>query len=166
MTRPAENRNKNKFYEFHGDKGHNKNECIHLRKQIEEVVKSGQLSHLVKEIKQGGKRGEQTKTAKKGEAPNNEKATEIFMVQPWQRITRQKTTQSFSANLEISFSTLGDNSGQETPIVIEAEVEGHIIHRMFVDGRSAVTPPKSCRNRKVTMGCYVKVQKSRYRKRP
>ncbi|GKD75013.1 hypothetical protein Tco_1333295 [Tanacetum coccineum] len=32
MTRPAENRNKNKFYEFHGDKGHNKNECIHLRK--------------------------------------------------------------------------------------------------------------------------------------
>ncbi|GKA76185.1 reverse transcriptase domain-containing protein [Tanacetum coccineum] len=137
MTGPAENQNKNKFYEFHGDKGHSTDECIHLRRQIEEAVKSGQLSHLVKEIKQGGKRGEHTKAAKKGEAPNKEKAMEIFMVQPWQRITRQKTTQSFSTDQEISFLTLGDNSGQETPIVIETEVEGHLIHRMYVDGGSA-----------------------------
>ncbi|GJY49943.1 reverse transcriptase domain-containing protein [Tanacetum coccineum] len=137
MTGPAENRNKNKFCEFHGDKGHSTDECIHLRRQIEEAVKSGQLSHLVKEIKQGGKRGEHAKAAKKGEAPNKEKATAIFMVQPWQRMTRQKTTQSFSTDQEISFSTLGDNSGQETPIVIEAEVEGHLIHRMYVDGGSA-----------------------------
>nr|GFA10768.1 reverse transcriptase domain-containing protein [Tanacetum cinerariifolium] len=34
-----ENQNKNKFCEFYGDKGHNTNECIHLRKQIEEAVK-------------------------------------------------------------------------------------------------------------------------------
>ncbi|GJY01717.1 reverse transcriptase domain-containing protein [Tanacetum coccineum] len=137
MTGPVENRNKNKFCEFHGDKGHSTNECIHLRKQIEEAVKSGQLSHFVKEIKQGGKRGEQAKTAKKGEAPNKEKATAIFMVQPWQRITRQKTTQSFFADQEISFSPLRNNGGQETPIVVEAEVEGHLIHRMYVDGGSA-----------------------------
>ncbi|GJU27696.1 hypothetical protein Tco_1166317 [Tanacetum coccineum] len=52
MTGPAENRNKNKFCEFHGDKGHNTDECIHLRKQIEEAVKSGQLSHPIKDIKQ------------------------------------------------------------------------------------------------------------------
>ncbi|GJX59923.1 reverse transcriptase domain-containing protein [Tanacetum coccineum] len=93
MTGPAENRNKNKF-------------C--------------QLSHLIKEIKQGGKRGEQAKTAKKGEAPNKDKVTTIFMVQPWQRMTRQKTTHSFSTDNENSFPTLRDNNGQETPIVIEA----------------------------------------------
>ncbi|GJZ97989.1 hypothetical protein Tco_0670442 [Tanacetum coccineum] len=74
MTGPVENRNKNKFYKFHGDKGHNTDECIHIRRQIEEAVKSGQPSHLVKEIKQGGKRGEQAKVAKKEEAPNKEKA--------------------------------------------------------------------------------------------
>ncbi|GKD66450.1 reverse transcriptase domain-containing protein [Tanacetum coccineum] len=55
MTRPAENRNMNKFYEFHEDKGYNTDECIHLRRQIKEAVMSGQPSHLVKEIKQGGK---------------------------------------------------------------------------------------------------------------
>nr|GEZ86364.1 reverse transcriptase domain-containing protein [Tanacetum cinerariifolium] len=31
----------------------------------------------------------------------------------------------------------GDNSGQETLIVIEAEVEGHLIHRMYMEGGSA-----------------------------
>ncbi|GKG19578.1 reverse transcriptase domain-containing protein, partial [Tanacetum coccineum] len=30
-----------------------------------------------------------------------------------------------------------NNGGQETPIVIEAEGEGHLIHRMYVDGGSA-----------------------------
>ncbi|GJT92022.1 hypothetical protein Tco_1080867 [Tanacetum coccineum] len=137
MTGPAENINKNKFCEFHDDKGHNIDECIHLRRQIKEAVKSGQLSHLIKEIKQGGKRAEQAKTAKKREAPSKDKATTIFMVQPWQRMTRQKTTQSFSTDKEISFPTLGGNNGQETPIIIEAEIEGHLIHRMYVDGGSA-----------------------------
>ncbi|GJU34171.1 hypothetical protein Tco_1182525 [Tanacetum coccineum] len=77
---PAENQNKNKFCEFHRDKGHNTDEYIHLRRQIKEAVKSGQLSHLVKQIKQRGRKGEQAKAAKKGEAPNKEKATTIFMV--------------------------------------------------------------------------------------
>nr|GEY09510.1 reverse transcriptase domain-containing protein [Tanacetum cinerariifolium] len=129
-ARPAENRNKNKFCEFHRDKGHNTDECIHIRKQIEEAVKSGQLSHLVKKIKQGGKRGEHIKTVKKRKPPNKEKATAIFMVQPWQRITRQKTTHSFFVDQEISFSRLRNNDGQENSIVIKAEVEGHLIHRM------------------------------------
>nr|GEY60529.1 reverse transcriptase domain-containing protein [Tanacetum cinerariifolium] len=44
-TGPAENRNKNKFCEFHREKGHSTDECIHLRRQIEEAVKSGQLLH-------------------------------------------------------------------------------------------------------------------------
>ncbi|GJU34168.1 reverse transcriptase domain-containing protein [Tanacetum coccineum] len=80
MAGPAENQNKNKFCEFHRDKGHNTDEYIHLRRQIKEAVKSGQLSHLVKQIKQRGRKGEQAKAAKKGEATIKEKATTIFMV--------------------------------------------------------------------------------------
>ncbi|GJW51165.1 hypothetical protein Tco_0092516 [Tanacetum coccineum] len=38
MSGPVENLNKNKFCEFHGDKGHITDKCIHLRKQIEEAV--------------------------------------------------------------------------------------------------------------------------------
>ncbi|GJX34120.1 hypothetical protein Tco_0245677 [Tanacetum coccineum] len=79
MSGPAENQNKNKFCEFHRDKGHNTDECIHLKKQIDEEVKSGQLSHLIKELKQGNNKGEHAKADKKRETFGKEKATAIFM---------------------------------------------------------------------------------------
>ncbi|GKC22792.1 hypothetical protein Tco_1024942 [Tanacetum coccineum] len=52
MSSSAENLNKNKFCEFHGDKGHNTDDCIHLKKKMEESMKFGQLSHFIKELKQ------------------------------------------------------------------------------------------------------------------
>ncbi|GKB93788.1 hypothetical protein Tco_0979925 [Tanacetum coccineum] len=58
MSGLAENRNKNKFCEFHGDKGYSTDECIHLKKQIEEADRSGKLSHLIKKQKQGSNKGE------------------------------------------------------------------------------------------------------------
>ncbi|GKF99757.1 hypothetical protein Tco_0301448 [Tanacetum coccineum] len=64
MFGSAENPNKNKFCT---------DEYIHMKKQIEEAVKSGQLSHLIKELKQGSNKGEHPKTAKKGEISNKEK---------------------------------------------------------------------------------------------
>nr|GEX26566.1 hypothetical protein [Tanacetum cinerariifolium] len=44
-------RDMSKYYHFHEDYGHDSNDCRHLRTQIQEVVNSGQLSHLVKGIK-------------------------------------------------------------------------------------------------------------------
>ncbi|GKA87940.1 reverse transcriptase domain-containing protein [Tanacetum coccineum] len=52
MTTPVEKRNANKFCEFHGEVGHNTNECNHLRKQIEDMLKAGKLSHIIQELKQ------------------------------------------------------------------------------------------------------------------
>ncbi|GJR20347.1 hypothetical protein Tco_0968874, partial [Tanacetum coccineum] len=52
MTTPIEKRNHTKFCEFHGEVGHNTDECMHLKKQIEEILKAGKLSHLIKELKQ------------------------------------------------------------------------------------------------------------------
>ncbi|GJV98245.1 reverse transcriptase domain-containing protein [Tanacetum coccineum] len=66
--------------------GHSTDECMQLKKQIEELVRAGKLSHLIKEIKQGR---DQTKNGKK-EAPTKDKSLAIYMIQPWQRMTRQK----------------------------------------------------------------------------
>ncbi|GKA23906.1 reverse transcriptase domain-containing protein [Tanacetum coccineum] len=54
-----------------------------------------------------------------------------------QRVARQKITQSFSLSLEIPFPPLGDEDGAEGPMIIEAEIGGHFIHRIYVDGGSA-----------------------------
>ncbi|GJR16192.1 reverse transcriptase domain-containing protein [Tanacetum coccineum] len=91
MPTPVEKRNINKFYEFHGEVGHNTNECMHLKRQIEEVIKNGKLSHVIKELKQGSGK-DQPKVAKKGETSGKDKPLAILMVQPWQRVARQKIT--------------------------------------------------------------------------
>nr|GEY74530.1 reverse transcriptase domain-containing protein [Tanacetum cinerariifolium] len=77
--------------------GHNMDACMHLMKHIEEMLKAGKLSHLIKELKQNSGK-EQPKAAKKGETFGKDKALAILM----------------------------------------AEIGGHCIHRMYVDGGSAL----------------------------
>ncbi|GJV68247.1 reverse transcriptase domain-containing protein [Tanacetum coccineum] len=94
MVTPADKKISNKFCEFHNDKGHSTDECMQLKKQIEEL--------------------------------------------PWHRATRQKVTLSFAQVNEITFPPLSANKGTEGPLVIEAEIGGHAVHRMYVDGGSSM----------------------------
>ncbi|GKB55166.1 reverse transcriptase domain-containing protein [Tanacetum coccineum] len=128
----------NQKQNFKGSKivGHNTDECMHLRKQIEEMLKAGKLSYLIKELKQNNEK-EQPKVTKKRETFRKDKALAILMVQPWERVARQRITQSFSLNLEIFFPPLGEDEGTEGPMIIEAEIGGQCIHRMYMDGGSA-----------------------------
>nr|GEX75840.1 reverse transcriptase domain-containing protein [Tanacetum cinerariifolium] len=100
MVTPLEKRISNKFCEFHNDKGHSMDECMQLKKQIEELVRVGKLSHLIKETKHGRDHFERAK--------------------------------------EITFPPLTASSGTEGPLVIEAKMGGHTIHRMYVDGGSSM----------------------------
>nr|GEX28629.1 reverse transcriptase domain-containing protein [Tanacetum cinerariifolium] len=74
--------NNNKLCEFHRELGHNTDECMHLKRQIKELIKARKLSHVIKERKQGSGK-DQPKAAKKGEASRKDKALAILMVQPW-----------------------------------------------------------------------------------
>ncbi|GJX05860.1 reverse transcriptase domain-containing protein [Tanacetum coccineum] len=68
MVTPVEKRDPNKYCEFHADTGHSTDECMQLRKQIDEMIKSG------------------------------------------------------------------EEDGTEGPMIIEAEIGGHFVHRIYVDG--------------------------------
>ncbi|GJX84426.1 reverse transcriptase domain-containing protein [Tanacetum coccineum] len=130
MTTPVEKQNHTKFCEFHGEVWHNTDECMHLKKQIEEMLKAEKLSHLIKELKQNSGK-EQPKTVKKDETSGKDKALAILMIQPWERVARKKITQSFSPNTEILFPHLDEDEGTEGPMIIEAEIGGHCIHRQI-----------------------------------
>ncbi|GJY45570.1 reverse transcriptase domain-containing protein [Tanacetum coccineum] len=134
MTTPVEKRNANKFCEFHGEVGHNTNECNHLRKQIEDMLKAGKLSHIIRELKQSSGR-EQPK--KKGETSGKEKPQTILMIQSRQKAIRQRITQSFSPNPKMLFPHLRDDEGAEGPLIIKVEIGGHQVHRICVDGGSS-----------------------------
>ncbi|GKG57076.1 hypothetical protein Tco_0582427, partial [Tanacetum coccineum] len=67
-----------------------------------------------------------------------DKAAAIYMIQSWQRVTRQKVGQSFDRIREIVFPPLTASEGAEGPLVIEAEIGGHTVHHMYVVGSSAI----------------------------
>nr|GEV31964.1 reverse transcriptase domain-containing protein [Tanacetum cinerariifolium] len=68
--------------------------------QIEEIIKARELSHVIKELKQGK---DQPKMAKTGETSRKDKAMAILMVQP-----------------------LGEDNGVEGPMIIDAEIRGSL----------------------------------------
>ncbi|GJV93832.1 hypothetical protein Tco_1541645 [Tanacetum coccineum] len=100
--------------QFHGEVGHTTDECMHLKRQIEEMLKAEKLSHIIKELKQSNRK-DQTKAAKKGETSGKDKSLAILIVQPWQRIARRKITQTFSSESVISFPPLGMKMGRRVP---------------------------------------------------
>ncbi|KAJ0867694.1 hypothetical protein HanRHA438_Chr12g0566161 [Helianthus annuus] len=51
LPKSKRNENSTQFCEFHEEKGHHTNDCFQLKKRIEEAVKSGELAHLVKGVK-------------------------------------------------------------------------------------------------------------------
>nr|GEW58955.1 reverse transcriptase domain-containing protein [Tanacetum cinerariifolium] len=64
------------------------------------------------------------------------------------RIAKQRITQTFSQKTVISFPPLGENDGTEGPMIIEAEIGGHFVHRMYVDvGSSSKILYEHCFNR-------------------
>nr|GEY37017.1 reverse transcriptase domain-containing protein [Tanacetum cinerariifolium] len=113
-----------------GQKGHTTNECIQLRQLINKLVKKGRLDHLVKNIKEGK---DKQKSEGKKDTPKD-KADTIYMVQSWQRKTRQKVSQKLSRGSEISFPTLTADNTVVEPLTVEINTRGHDIHRMYIDG--------------------------------
>ncbi|GKD43093.1 reverse transcriptase domain-containing protein, partial [Tanacetum coccineum] len=78
MVTPADKRDPNKYCEFHADMGHSTDECMQLRKQIDEMIKAGKLSQSIKELKQNDK----PKAPKKGDTTEKERPLAILMIQP------------------------------------------------------------------------------------
>ncbi|GJU63574.1 reverse transcriptase domain-containing protein [Tanacetum coccineum] len=130
MVTPVEKRDSSKYCEFHSDTGHNTNECMQLRKQIDEMIKAGKLSQFIKELKQN----EKSKAPKKGDASGKDKPLTILMIQPWERVAKPRITQSFSPEIAMSFPPLSEEDGTEGPMIIEVEMGGHFVHRVYIDG--------------------------------
>nr|GFB64162.1 reverse transcriptase domain-containing protein [Tanacetum cinerariifolium] len=111
------------------------------------MLKSGKLSHLIKELRQSSGK-DQVKVANKSETSGKKKPLAILMVQPWQRVAKQKITQTLSLGSVISFSPLREEDGMEGPMIIEAEIGRQFVHRMYVDrGSSSEILYEHCFNR-------------------
>ncbi|GJT77232.1 hypothetical protein Tco_1043957, partial [Tanacetum coccineum] len=120
MTTPVEKQNANKFCEFHREVGHNTDECNHLRKQIEDMLKPGKLSHLIKELKQNNGKDLQ----KKRRATRKRKTSGNLNDSVMAKGNKAEDISKFLTRPR----SLGDDEGVEGPLIIEAEIGGHQVH--------------------------------------
>nr|GEV26314.1 retrotransposon Gag domain-containing protein [Tanacetum cinerariifolium] len=121
MTTLVEKKNAIKFCEFHREVGHTTDECMHLKKKIEEMLRVGKLSHLIKELKQSNGK-DQAKAAKKGGNPRKGQA---------------------AGNLDGTAMAEGKEDGAEGPMIIKAEMGGHLFTACMWTGAPLY---KSCMN--------------------
>ncbi|XP_022031521.2 uncharacterized protein LOC110932501 [Helianthus annuus] len=127
----------NEFCDFHRGFGHKTDDCIYLKREIEAAVKTGRLTHLVKEIKKGG--GD-----RKGRDGREPGRVDVDMIR---RRNEFDTTRSVKVRIlgspdcmkaPILMPHLEENEVQRLPLDISAIIAGHKVSRIHVDGGSGV----------------------------
>ncbi|GJZ34142.1 reverse transcriptase domain-containing protein [Tanacetum coccineum] len=128
-----------KYRHFHEDYGHEINDCCQLRSQIEEAVKLGQLSHLVKEIKkERAKASENQRVEGKKDKGTTPTEAPILMIRQGESYTRDNTSEDFiTEGREITFPSVTRGSNSSAPVIIKAKTFGREVGRVHMDSGSS-----------------------------
>ncbi|GJX11313.1 reverse transcriptase domain-containing protein [Tanacetum coccineum] len=126
------------FCYFHEDHGHDTNDSRQLRSHIKEVVRLGQLSHLVKGIKK-----ERIKTSNNQRGEKKEKSTTlaeapILMINQEEARTRNNISKgpTFEGR-EIAFPPVTKGSNSSAPVIIKAKIFGRKVGQVHMDSGSS-----------------------------
>ncbi|GJW04207.1 hypothetical protein Tco_1563063 [Tanacetum coccineum] len=133
---PNWSKDKTRYCHFHEDYRHETNKCRELKHQIEESVKTGQLTHLVKGVTNKREKTSDTQSGekKKEEKPALEK-TSILMVSGRDHRLKKRPA-SDNETGEITFPLI-PNEGSSDPIVIKVYISGRQVNRAYLDSGSS-----------------------------
>nr|GEZ32804.1 reverse transcriptase domain-containing protein [Tanacetum cinerariifolium] len=122
-----------RYCDYHQEKGHHKNDCFQLRKQLETTLESGKLNHLIRDVRQRG-RGNQ-----RGEGPQQAKIINIIRARSLKEKKRkaQEVTEEWM-NTPITFPPVLTKDVSDKPLIMKAEVEVYLVRRIYVDGGASV----------------------------
>ncbi|GKB07453.1 reverse transcriptase domain-containing protein [Tanacetum coccineum] len=121
-----------KYCDYHQDKGHHTNDCIQLRKQLEIALESRKLNHLMKDLRQRVER-------RQNRNPPVPKVINMVDVHSSKKKKRKdrEATESWMNTL-ISFPPIMSDDASDEPLIIEAEIEGYLVRRVYVDEGSSI----------------------------
>ncbi|GJZ23750.1 hypothetical protein Tco_0561209 [Tanacetum coccineum] len=143
MFAPASKRDRTRYCEFHEDHGHDTNNCIDLRKEIEACIRKGRMAHLAIGAKihnntQGNQsagtkdtRDQQTEWNRKADTDAKTK-NEIHMI----RVVDACAKRSRFSFPNITFSKddpIPEHCTGEDPLIISADIGTTQVHRIYVD---------------------------------
>ncbi|GJU16488.1 hypothetical protein Tco_1144454 [Tanacetum coccineum] len=143
----AYRRDHTRYCEFHNDHGHDTNDCIDLRKEIEACVKNGRLSHAkgakTRNNHQNPSSTGASERAKriswKQKIVEPKEANETLMTKmQWSPPRHQPGALPTSTNIACSSEDpILEHCNGEGPLVIKAYIGRCVIHRVYVGGGSS-----------------------------
>jgi hypothetical protein len=130
MVGKSKNRDTTNYCHFHEDFGHETNSCLELKKQIEEAVKSGQLTHLVKGIRKGKEKATDTQLGR----DNTPQEAPILMVR-WgsSRLKRKASERETYDAGEITFPSEAGGFPSKDPVIIKVVVSNVEVNKVYMD---------------------------------
>ncbi|GJU97837.1 reverse transcriptase domain-containing protein [Tanacetum coccineum] len=133
VANPLRTGDPDKYCDYHQDKGHHTNDCIQLRKQLEITLESGKLNHLMKDLRQRVGRGQGKNP------PPPPKVINMVGILSYKEKKRKdcEATETWMNTL-ITFPGVISDDASDEPLIIEAEVEGYLVRRVYVDEGSSV----------------------------
>lgn len=119
-----------KYCDYHGDKGHLTNDCHNLKEQLKKAMETGKLDHLVRDVRQ------RDRAPPRNNNQNSQRRI-INMVRYPERKNKRKIIDQEEEwmNTPISFPPILHRDASEEPLIIEAEIEGYTVRRVYVDRR-------------------------------
>ncbi|GJY42015.1 reverse transcriptase domain-containing protein [Tanacetum coccineum] len=115
------------------DKGHHTNDCIQLRKQLEIALESGKLNHLMKDLRQRVGRGQG-----RNPPPPPKVINMVKTLSSKEKKRKDREATKAWMNAPITFPRVISDDASDEPLIIEAEVEGYLVRRVYVDEGSSV----------------------------
>ncbi|GJR39130.1 hypothetical protein Tco_1214814 [Tanacetum coccineum] len=135
--------NLNKLCDYHGDKGHNTNDCYQLKKHIKEAVASRKLAHMVKDIRQGNQRNG-------SQGRNNVKV--INMINGERNHKRPYEGERTSLTKELTFPVILRYSLMDEPIILEGMIKGHQYRASLIGFSGETYHPLGVIDLQITIG--------------
>ncbi|XP_071714494.1 uncharacterized protein [Rutidosis leptorrhynchoides] len=124
----------NRFCDFQNDYGHDTYECFNLKTAIEEAVRFGNLSHLIKGIRNPKKqRIEEPLDEEK--KPQIDKG--IFAIDSYQPYKKRGSSYGITGYEEVFFPALDTIIPSDLPVTISGRIYNKRVHRIYLDEGSA-----------------------------
>ncbi|GKA98717.1 hypothetical protein Tco_0826654, partial [Tanacetum coccineum] len=133
VANPLRTGDPDKYCDYHQDKGHHTNDCIQLRKQLEIALESGKLNHLMKDLRQRVGRGQG-----RNPPPPPKVINMVRTLSSKEKKRKDREATEAWMNAPITFPGVISDDASDEPLIIEAEVEGYLVRRVYVDEGSSV----------------------------
>nr|GEV71175.1 reverse transcriptase domain-containing protein [Tanacetum cinerariifolium] len=110
------------------EKGHYTNDYMQLRRQLEMTLESGKLNQLVKYIRQRGRGNCRDKV------PQPEKVSNMIeVISSKERKMKNRVAMEEWMNTPITFPPVPSDDVSDEPLIVESEVKGYLVRRVYVD---------------------------------